>query len=688
MKLTNCIVTIFMMISLSAFTSVKTDRDFVDSLNDLSYDLAYSMPDSALSVARHSIKKSQEIGYTNGEITAFLRAGMIHDNMGNTVDSALFYYRKAENCYNEKGKDIEFLIKVYIYQAGLYDRIGQSDKSLQKNYLVYELSKRDSNELLMGMALLNMSTILIDQDDYTHAIRLLQEALELFPKENSQEIGSIYFNFGNIYEKQHRNKDAIDYFAKAAKEFLAIKNDYLLAKALLSVGNNYLNLERADSALFYYNQSYALCVGRFESINGQIYHNKGALFQRKGQLDSAQFFYEKSLSIKEKNNDSEGLLFTLENLGEIAFLKGKTQRAHNYYLAAYKFSRNQNDLMQLKILSGKLSTTALQLNNIDSSYYYLELSNAYQDSLAEKISESLVYEINYNKEKHKVAELELAIKNKNLELEKNTNLLWFISLFSFLGFILLVILYRLSKQRRKAIQHEKENLEAKQKITELINNQEKEALSAMYDGQEKERNRIALDLHDKLGAILSTVKLYFKSIDSQINQLKEENIKQYHKASNLLDEACDETRKIAHQLSSKNLGRIGLFSTIKMFQDQVQDSGQLKFSLTTHGDDSKLDGLNQISIYRIIQELVNNIMKHAHATEINLQLNVFDDLFNLVIEDDGIGFDINNLIDNHGMGLKETEVRVKTMDGTLAIDSGRGGGTTITIDIPLKKKEK
>jgi signal transduction histidine kinase len=132
---------------------------------------------------------------------------------------------------------------------------------------------------------------------------------------------------------------------------------------------------------------------------------------------------------------------------------------------------------------------------------------------------------------------------------------------------------------------------------------------------------------------------------------------------------------------------IGLFATVRTLQRQINDSDQLVVELHTHGDDGRLDRNVQNSIYRIIQELLQNINKHANAKRVEIQLNVFEDLFNLVVEDDGVGFDVNNLLNKGGIGLREIEYRVKTMSGELTIDSGRGAGTNTTIDIPLNEKD-
>jgi two-component system NarL family sensor kinase len=672
---------------ICSFGQSQTDKYLVDSLNDLSYDFAYSDPDKAFKIGQNAYKLAKSSKYLPGEITSLLRLGNIKYGLSD-LDSATFYYNIAQSRFLAGSVDSIYLAKIYIYQASVDKSNLKNAEAIAKNYAAYLIAKKVKNKSVEVDALSQIGNIYTQLGNYEMALKSFHKIIEDYDTLDSYQKGGTHNNLGNIYFDEKRFDQALENYKLAFVDFQQGNFNQSSTKALINIGNVFVELGDEDSALFYFNYAEKNNAGIFANVEALIALNKGALLMRQNSLDSAEFYLMKSKTLKQTTNSLDDLYIINQNLGDIKFIHEDFEGALAYYLEADSLIIIAGDLAQQKIISQKLAAVYQELGDNQKTIEYLNRSNLFLDSLSTAYNNALIYEINYNKEKNKVSKLELILKNERLELDKKNTLIWSISLCSILGFIVLFILYRLSKQRRKALQQEKENLEAKQKITELINNKEKEAMSAMYDGQEKERNRISLELHDKLGAILSTVKLYFKSIDGQINQLKAENIKQYHKASNLLDEACDETRKIAHQLSSKNLGRIGLFATVKLFQTQIQDSGQMKFTFTTHGDDSKLGGLNQTSIYRIIQELVNNIMKHAHATEINLQLNVFEELFNLVIEDDGIGFDINNLIDNHGMGLKESEIRVKTMGGIQVIDSGRGGGTTITIDIPLNKKEK
>ena len=226
---------------------------------------------------------------------------------------------------------------------------------------------------------------------------------------------------------------------------------------------------------------------------------------------------------------------------------------------------------------------------------------------------------------------------------------------------------------------EKETREKEQ----LIHEQELKSISAMLEGQETERKRIASDLHDRLGSMLSTVKLYFGLIEEQIDMQEEKNKEQYNKANFLLDEACEEVRKISHNLVSGELASFGLVSALTQMKSTIEDSGLIKINFFSFGMDARLGSAVEIALYTVVQELVNNILKHSKATEVTIQLNKVDNNLNIVVEDNGVGFDVVSARSKDGMGLKNQEIRIDKLNGSISIDSAKGKGTTTIIDIPV-----
>jgi signal transduction histidine kinase len=214
----------------------------------------------------------------------------------------------------------------------------------------------------------------------------------------------------------------------------------------------------------------------------------------------------------------------------------------------------------------------------------------------------------------------------------------------------------------------------------LLKEQELKSYSAMLEGQDKERQRIASDLHDRLGGILSTVKAYFQTIDEKIKSLEEKTVVQYEKAAELLNTAVEEVRNISHDLHSGVLKNFGLCAAVSDLKNTIELTGQLKIDLFVSGKKRKLDTNKEIEIYRLVQELFSNTMKHARANKVTLQFTFAENNINVIFEDDGIGFDPRKV--TKGIGLKNIEARISKLNGDYSIDSAPGRGTIIILDIP------
>lgn len=212
---------------------------------------------------------------------------------------------------------------------------------------------------------------------------------------------------------------------------------------------------------------------------------------------------------------------------------------------------------------------------------------------------------------------------------------------------------------------------------------EKMQITAMLEGQEAERKRIATDLHDRLGSMLATVKLYFNSVEENIALHKNENREQYEKANLLLDEACDEVRKISHDLASNILVKEGLLAALEELKETVSKSNRIKMNLLAFGLNSRLNAQKEIILFRIVQELTGNALKHSGAKNLTVQLNRVDTNLNLIVEDDGKGFDPEIALKKNGMGLKNLHERVHKLNGKVNIDSQEGKGSTIIIDLSI-----
>ena len=212
-----------------------------------------------------------------------------------------------------------------------------------------------------------------------------------------------------------------------------------------------------------------------------------------------------------------------------------------------------------------------------------------------------------------------------------------------------------------------------QKITALKKEQEVVAIKSLMKGEEDERVRLAKDLHDGLGGLLSGVKLQI----ANTYQADEQS----HKITENLDAAISEMRRISHNLMPEILEREGLIPALNQFCQSIRQTKALNVAFEYSGISDRYNRTTEISVYRILQELINNILKHARATEAIVQLIQAEDVLHITVEDNGVGMNSSEA----GFGMDSITERINFLNGTMSIESEIEMGTTVCIEIALKK---
>ncbi len=215
-----------------------------------------------------------------------------------------------------------------------------------------------------------------------------------------------------------------------------------------------------------------------------------------------------------------------------------------------------------------------------------------------------------------------------------------------------------------------------QNFNQLLRSQELDGIDAILDAQEKERVKMAADLHDNLGSKVATLKLYLESYDDH-----EDFSSFYNRLKSLMNNTYDEIRNMS---KNKNFGAQitkGLIPSTKAIAKQISDSKKTLIKVINVDVDKRIENALEIQIFRIIQELLTNIIKHANATEAIIQFSEHDNILNIIVEDNGKGFNINKT--GSGIGLINIEKRIDRINGEFVIDTSEGNGTTIILNIPL-----
>ena len=218
------------------------------------------------------------------------------------------------------------------------------------------------------------------------------------------------------------------------------------------------------------------------------------------------------------------------------------------------------------------------------------------------------------------------------------------------------------------------------KIGGLEQQQKMVALQNLVAGQEAERRRVARDLHDGLGGLFATVKMHLSALRHMHTTLRDDEL--FNKSYALVNSATDELRRIAHNMMPETLVKLGLVQALKDFCDSINARGFLIISFQAYGMEERLPVETEIIIFRIIQELVTNILKHARATAAIVQLNRDGPNLYVVVEDSGAGFDVSGVALKPHAGLDNIKTRISYLNGVIGIDSKPGAGTTITMEFP------
>jgi len=281
---------------------------------------------------------------------------------------------------------------------------------------------------------------------------------------------------------------------------------------------------------------------------------------------------------------------------------------------------------------------------------------------------------------------ETAVQALKTEQEASKARIFFITtLLVLLLALIITIAYFQRKKAHLVIQRQQAKLH-EQAVNELIQNSEMQYLSAGIEGREMEKEQIARELHDQLGSSIVTLTWQYDAILE--NMLK--NAPQYQalqKLNESLKKIYQDIRKIAHQLGAGVLEKAGLIPVLNELCNTVAESGKMEVSFSHFGLDKRLAYTYEVNVLRIIQELVSNVLKYADATKLMIQLNYIDEVLNIMVEDNGVGFKQQDALAQSGVGLINIEARLRSIQGTVQFENRPKGGTTVIFHIPISKPD-
>jgi signal transduction histidine kinase len=380
-------------------------------------------------------------------------------------------------------------------------------------------------------------------------------------------------------------------------------------------------------------------------------------------------YFGKALELYTKLDGAEGIAISLRGLAIYEFYKKDFEKAKNYANRSLEVINQNNLLYQKRKTLETLSRIHIALHDLATGQQYMKEASAITDSINnERIRRNAIeFETKYE-----TAKKDAQIKLQQAEIKQKNTLNYFLISAAAALFIISLLAYRNYRH--------KQHLQL-QRINELETEKYLSATEAVLKGEEQERTRLAKDLHDGLGGMLSGIKYSLNTMKGNLI-MTPENAQAFERSMDMLDSSIQEMRRVAHNMMPEALVKFGLDVALKDFCIGITNSGALKVQYQSlNMEDIEIDQTTSITLYRIVQELINNTIKHASAQNAIVQISKTDGRLNLEVEDDGMGFNTDILHRAKGIGWTNIQNRIEFLKGKLDIHSETGKGTSVHIEL-------
>lgn len=655
--------------------NVLTDTKFATMINYYRGVIMYKM-DSAQLAIPYFKSCIDSLNKTELEVTASIYhyLGNVYKKLSN-YSTAMEYYRKSLTLNEALGKKMA-KTKTLTNMGNLFAREKKNDSArlYYSTSLHYYLKEKDS--IRAARIYNNLGNIAYQSSAYIEAIDYYMQSIKI--KENARDLKGLaksYNNLANIYHFILNNNDkAMLYYQKSLNLNRPLNKHLEMAGTINNIGNVYVHINEYDTAICKFYEALEI----YESLDnqegvGETFENIGITYNKCNKRDQALYYLRKSESVRQNINTEEQLGNVYNSLGSNYFYNSKYDSAIIEYERAFAVAQKTNDkLLKKKILLG-LATTYATIGEFKKAYNLeLEYLTCAKSLLNKDISSQVIRmqeEYETEKKQQQINLQNIEIKNKTTQRNRLIIVLGII-------FTLSAVIIRLMilKRRTDRISYQKDIALKKIEIGNIMQESDYKSLKAMVEGQDTERRKISRDLHDRVGNSLTLLKLKMSSeTPSPSSSIRiNENIK-------LLNSIYTEIRNISHELGLNYISKFGLDSALKEMVHTIESSGKISITLNILGDPQRLKSDWEIEIFRIIQELVTNVLKHANAHNLDIQLHydLPEKTLSVTVEDDGKGFQPDFV--NKGIGFSNIEYRIQNISGTFEISSKLGSGSCIAI---------
>jgi signal transduction histidine kinase len=662
------------------------------------------------------------------KVLRFLFLILLNSVITGSLQSQPQHYKKVDSLLKIiRSSNDTNAVSAYLDLSNVYYFNSQHDSAIYYSLTGISLSKK-LHEFKLPRLLLSAGKCYYMKSLNDSAIYFLTQS-KPFMKQATDEI-KIQYNsiLASVYLDQHKTDEALDLFIASASILEKPVNVHLkhkLFNAYANIGHTFLKERQYDKADEYFKKALQLKENaESKGLLIMIYNKYCSMYFETNELDKAQVVLDSAMVLLNQMNNLEHRQSVYVNYGRLYELRFEYAKAKEKYLVGLKITDSlKNDYYRPRILNN-LSSVSISLNQIagaeqyakealryaqqfnsfqDINYAYgnykavakargnykqalefAELEFKYADSVSSTASKANVQKLEAKyenqKKENQIADLTIANNEKELTVVKRNRLLLIGGISAAAMLLAISLLYRNSKQ--KQLLSAKENLFQQEQIKFLERQQQVVSLQSMVNGQETERTRIAKDLHDGLGGLFSTIKMQLSTLKHEEKSLETNEL--FQKSYELVDNASVEVRRIAHNMMPEVLIKLGLVQAAQELCNSINAGKLMSVSMQSYGMEQRLNASTEMMLFRIVQELLNNIIKHAYASEAIIQFNRDGDRLSVTVEDNGRGF---NLEDSSGKkaGLESVKSRVNYLNGKLSIDSEKEIGTTVLMDFLINE---
>lgn len=621
------------MDSLSGmFNSNRHDTLKVEAFFKYGEELEDSNPDSAMHFFLKGKKLAQQIGYYKGVAVSSSYMLIVLNNKGKYKEG-LEIAKEAIVIYEKAGTPRDLAIG-YTNIGSQWEYLSEYNLAAENYTKALKYATALGEKKFLRVILNNLASVTITIGNYAkgrdYAVKSLAYAREINDKYG---IASSLYNIAEAenYLKNYHN--ALGHFTEVEYLGIETEDNILILDGMLGIAYSYNYLNEINIAKKY-----------FDSV-----------IVKANEIDAIQYIISASKGLAECY--SKGGNFN------------EAIRVNNMGIKAAKSAGTRNELQDLLY---QASTLQEKKGNATAALKLYKEAQVVRDSV---FTDNNLKSIANIDAKYETVEKEAKIRLQQSEIKQRKTVNYLlgsgtvaIAILSFAG-------YKNYSNRKKIDELRIAELEKEKQLT---------ATEAVLKGEEQERTRLAKDLHDGLGGMLSGVKFSLNNIRGDLVMTPDSTLA-FERSVDMLDSSIQEMRRVAHNMMPEVLIKFGLNTALEEYCSDINKSGALKVNYQSIGlAGVAIEQTTSIIVYRIIQELLNNAIKHANATSALVQLNKTEDALSVTVEDNGKGFDTAILGKVEGIGWTNIQHRIDFLKGKLDVQSGEGNGTFVHIEISNK----